>query len=106
MLNEWVSEPIVTLQTPWQSPLQASTHPGQAEGLQPPSSLWGLLVLWVKEGHQGLRFPGDSASSPVGKSTWWGGCPYAVDCSPVCMSCHLILAAPWGADPSLLFTGS
>lgn len=45
MLNEWVSEPIVTLQTPWQSLPQASTHPGQAESLQPPSSLWGLLVL-------------------------------------------------------------
>ena len=94
MLNEWVSEPIVTLQTPWQSPRQASTHPGPAEDLQPRPSLWGLLVLWVKEGHQGLRLPEDSASSPVVKSTWWGGCPYVVDCPPVCMSCHLILAAP------------
>ena len=108
MLNEWVSEPIATLQTRWQSPRQASTHPGQAEDLQPRPSLWGLLVLWVKEGHQGLRLPGDSASSAVDKSTWWGGSPSAVDCPPVCMSCHLILAVPppggRGADPPLLFT--
>ena len=94
MLNEWVSEPIATLQTRWQSPRQASTHPGQAEDLQPRPSLWGLLVLWVKEGHQGLRLPGDSASSPVVNSTWWGGSPSSVDCPPVCMSCHLILAVP------------
>lgn len=63
MLNEWVSEPIVTLQTPWQSPPQASTHPGQAEDLQPRFSLWGLLVLWVTE-RRAIKASGSQGTQP------------------------------------------